>query len=258
MTTSRLHGNRRTRHTALLAVASVALLTTAACSGGGGITVTGKGPTLGAASATAGATTPASVAASGRPSTAAATQTSAAAAAPVAATSAAGTPAAPASVRSAPLSVPACGNSDLALGPGYGSQSEPMQWSGIVITNVSKHTCTLQGYTGAAIVVDGRTINATRSLNIYHGDKPPLTGPPLVTLAPGASGFSVLEWVLGKGSGCYPTGRGLLEVTAPNTTRTVTVSTGMLMGSGSICSGFEVNPVQAGYYGLPIGVPARN
>ena len=252
MTTSRLHGNRRTRHTALLAVASVALLTTAACSGGGGITVTGKGPTLGAASATAGAPAPVSVAASAQPSVAAATQTavgSQTSAAPVAA---------PASVRSAPLSVPACGNSDLALGLGYGTQSEPQGWSSIVITNVSKHTCTLRGYTGAAIVVDGKTINATRSLNIYHGDKPPLTSPPLVTLAPGASGYSVFETVLGKGSGCYPTGKGLLEVTAPNTTRTVTVSRGMLMGSGSICSGFEVGPVQAGYFGVPVGVPARN
>jgi Protein of unknown function (DUF4232) len=258
MALSRLHENRRARHTALLTVASAALLATAACSGGG-ITVTGKGPTLGPASATAGATAPVSVAtasaqppAAGTPSTAGAPST-AGSRASGGLEPATGTPAG-----SAPLSLPACGNKDLALDSGYGSQSDPVQYSGIVITNVGSHTCTLRGYTGAAIVIDGRTINATRSLNLYHGDKPPLTSPPLVTLAPGASAFSVLEWVLGKGSGCYPTGSGVLEATAPNTTRTVVLSKAMLMGSGGICSGFEVSPVQAGYYGLPIGVPARN
>lgn len=251
MAESHLHEHRRTRHAALLTVASTVLLATAACSGGG-ITITGKGPTLGPASPTAGATAPVSTAGSARPS-AAGTPSAAGSRSSAGPARATDTPAG-----SAPLSVPACGNEDLALGNGYGSQSDPEQWAGIVITNVSDHTCTLRGDAGATIVVDGKTINATRSLNVYHGDKPPLTSPPLVTLAPGASAFSVLEWVLGKGSGCYPTGKGLLEVTAPNTTRTVTLSTAMLTGSGGICSGFEVSPVQAGYYGVPVGVPARN
>ncbi len=133
-----------------------------------------------------------------------------------------------------------------------------MQAASIVITNVGRSTCTLRGYTGASVTVDGKTINATRVLDVYRGDLPKLTSPPLVTLAPGASAYSVIEWVVGKGTGCYPTGTGVLEATAPNTTRTVVLSTGMRMGDARICSGFEVGPVVPGYFGVPVGVPARN
>lgn len=251
MAMSRPQGNRRTRHAALLAVASTALLAAAACSSGSGITVTGNAPTLGSTSATPGDATPASATASARAATGAAVAAAVAAAAGSQAP--AQTPAG-----SAPLSVPACGNDNLALGNGYGTQSLPVQAQSIVITNVSGHTCTLRGYTGAAIEVDGKTVNATRTLNVQRGDLPPLSSPPLVTLAPGASAYSVLEWVVGKGSGCYPTGTGLLEATAPNTTRSVELSKAMQVGSGAICSGFEVGPVLAGYFGVPVGVPARN
>jgi hypothetical protein len=249
MPDSRLHRNRPSRHAALLALAAATLAATAACSGGG-ITVTGSAPTLGPDSPAPG------VSASGAPAVSAPAVTGAVRMSTAAGTASAGEGAG----SSAPLSVPACGNADLALGNGYGygSQSEPVQWSGIVITNVGDRACTLRGYPGAAIVVDGRTINAVRALNVYHGDRPPLTSPPLVTLAPGAGSYAVMQWTPGKGPGCYPSGDGALEVTAPDTTRTVVLSRAVLMGSGQICSGFEVGPVQAGSYGVPVGAPARN
>jgi hypothetical protein len=155
-------------------------------------------------------------------------------------------------------STPACGNNDLAMDLGYGTQSQPVQDASVVFTNVSGRTCTLQGYPGAAIVVDGKTVDATRVLNVDRGDQPPLTSPPLVTLAPGASGYAVYQWVLGSGPNCYPTGTGELESTAPNTTLTRVLSTAVVVGQGGVCSGFEISPVMLGYFGIPVGVPAKN
>lgn len=256
---------RHTRNAALLTVASAALVTTTACASGlapghvgaaSFISSTAVADALAAHAAGAAPATSAAPAASAAPATTAAAAPSPAA--PVA-THTTKSPAVAGKAAGAKTAVPACGNDDLAIGNGYGTQSYPVQDSSIVITNVGNHTCTLQGYIGAAIVVDGRTINAARALNLDRGTLPELTSPPLVTLAPGASSYSVLQWVAGKGPGCYPTGTGLLEATAPNTTRTVVPSKAVIMGGdGGICSGFEVDPVTAGYFGTPVGVPARN
>lgn len=244
MSITRTIRRRHVRHAALLAVASAALLAAAACTGA---TADVAASHLGTSpSASASASSPTTAAA---PVLATTPGTSPASAAPVTV---------PASAGAAKSPVPACGNDDLALGLGYGTQSLPLQAGSVVITNVSDHTCTLLGYPGAAIVVDGTTVNATRVLNGYRGDLPKLTAPPLVTLAPGASSYSVLEWIVGNGPNCYPTGDGKLEVTAPGTTLTRVLSSAMLMGRTRICSGFEVNPVVAGYFGIPVGVPARN
>lgn len=239
---------RHARRAALLTVACAALLTTAACAAGTGDGAPARTDALPAAPS-ARALTSATTAAAPHSSAAAAGGTHASQQSQAHAAQAA----------SAKPAAPACGNADLAMDLGYGTQSYPVQDGSVVITNVGKHTCTLRGYTGAAIVVDGRTINAARTLNLDRGLLPELTSPPLVTLAPGASSYSVLQWVAGKGPGCYPTGTGVLEVTAPNTTRTVVVSRAMIMaGGGGICSGFQVDPVTPGYFGIPTGVPARN
>jgi len=101
-------------------------------------------------------------------------------------------------------------------------------------------------------------VNAVRVLNGFRGDLPKLSSTPLVTLAPGAGSYAVLEWLVGSGSGCYPAGAGTLEVTAPDDSRTRTLSTGFHTGPGGACSALEINPVVPGYFGVPVGVPARN
>jgi hypothetical protein len=166
-------------------------------------------------------------------------------------TAAGGTGTAPA--RTAAASVPACGNDDLKISWGYGTQSEPLQGAAVVFKNISDHTCTLQGYPGAVIKDGGTTINASRILNGFRGDLPPLSSPPLVTLAPGGVSYAVLEWLLHTNQACYPTGTGSFEITAPNTTKTVTISTAAHVGQAGICSAFETNPVVPGTFGIPVG-----
>jgi hypothetical protein len=87
-------------------------------------------------------------------------------------------------------------------------------------------------------------VNAARTLSGYIGDagvQP--NGTPLVTLVPGAS--AVLEWDANAGEACYRDGTGALEVTAPNTTATVSLMS-IQVGSGGICAGLQVHPVIAG------------
>lgn len=94
------------------------------------------------------------------------------------------------SAASADAVTPQCGNADLQIAWGYGSQSEPEQYTAIDFVNVSNHTCTLYGYPGLAIKVDGTTIDAARALN---GAEPPLKTPPLVTLKPGAKAYAIAQ-----------------------------------------------------------------
>jgi hypothetical protein len=43
--------------------------------------------------------------------------------------------------------------------------------------------------------------------------------------------------------GCYPTGSGSIEATAPRATYTVILTDKAAMGSGAICASLEINPV---------------
>jgi len=148
-----------------------------------------------------------------------------------------------------PVAAVPCGNADLQISSGYGTQSQPLQASAVVFTNIGDHTCTLQGYPGVAIAVDKTVVNAARVLNGFRGDLPALGSPPLVTLVPGASAYAVIEWMLSDGQSCYPTGTGIIETTAPNTTRTVAISGGAHVGRQGICSSLEINPVVPGTFG---------
>ncbi len=123
----------------------------------------------------------------------------------------------------------------------------------MVFTDIGDHACTLRGYPGVAIADAGRVINATRVLNGFRGDLPPLSSPPLVTLRPGGSAYAVVELRLYDGQACYPTGAGAFEVTAPNTTSTIILGTGITMGRHGICSSLEVNPVAPGTFGARVG-----
>jgi len=144
-----------------------------------------------------------------------------------------------------------CGNGDLRTSWGHGTQSEPLQATAVLFTNVSDHTCTLQGYPGVVISGDGTAINATRVLNGSMSDVPHMSSPPLVTLAPGASAHAIDQWSLHVDQACYPTGTGVFEATAPNTTNVVTLGKIPAMGRQGICSGLEIGPVEPGTFGTP-------
>jgi uncharacterized protein DUF4232 len=141
-----------------------------------------------------------------------------------------------------------CANGDLKTSWGYGTQSMPLQVDAVAFTNVGDRACTLQGYPGVAITDGGTVINAVRVLNGYRGDLPPLTSPPLVILAPAAHAYAVVEWLLRQSQACYPAGTGTFEITAPDTTNTIILSTSV-MGRAGICSGLKVNPVVPGTFG---------
>jgi Protein of unknown function (DUF4232) len=149
--------------------------------------------------------------------------------------------------------VPACGNDDLKISFGYGTQSDPHQAVAVVFKNISIHTCILQGYPGATIKDGSTVIDATRVLNGERGDLPPLSSPPRVTLSSGGVAYAVLEWLLHTNQTCYPAGSGTFEITAPNTTKTVVIGTGGHMGVQGICSAFEVSPVVPGVFGVAAG-----
>lgn len=210
----------------------------AACSG----TAQAAPPSASPSTSTGGGTTPSSAATATAPGTAAASGIATTSQAQAGGTAAAAS------------SVPACGNDDLKISSGYGTQSEPLQASAVVFKNISSHTCVLQGYPGAAIKDGSTVINATRVLNGERGSLPPLTSPPVVTLAPGGVSYAVLEWLLHTNQPCYPeNGGGTFEITAPNTTKTVVLGTGGHMGEQGICSAFEINPVVPGVFGVAVG-----
>ncbi|HET9173171.1 MAG TPA: DUF4232 domain-containing protein [Actinospica sp.] len=146
-----------------------------------------------------------------------------------------------------------CGNNDLKIGFGYGGVGGPLQATAVVFKNISDRTCTLQGYPGASIKDGSTLINAARVLNGVRGDLPPLTSPPLVTLKPGGVSYAILEWKLDTNVPCYPTGTGVFEITAPNTTKTVVIGGDGHLGVEGICSALEINPVVPGTWGVPVG-----
>ena len=223
---------------AAASVLSAALLSAAACSSQSSGTSSAAGS--GTHSATSAAATP-SASAGGAISVG--TSSTATSAQPKASGTGGGT-----NVSGAGAASP-CGNSDLKIASGYGTQSQPLQAGSVVFTNISDRTCTLQGYPGLAIAVDKTAVNATRVLNGFRGNLPPLKSPPLVTLSPGGNAYAVMEWMLSDGQNCYPTGTGVIEATAPNTTRTVAISTSALVGKQGICSSLEINPVVPGTFG---------
>jgi Protein of unknown function (DUF4232) len=231
-------GRRLAGTCGLAGVALTVALGTAACGGN-----------------TAAATSPLTNTTHGSNTTSAAASPTATATATSAGTAAGTAPATTSAARTttAAAAVPACGNEDLRISFGYGTQSEPLQASAVVFKNISSHTCTLQGYPGAAIKDGDTTIDASRVLNGFRGDLPPLSSPPLVTLAPGGVSYAVLEWRLHTDQSCYPTGTGSFEITAPNTTKTVTISTAAHFGQAAICSSFETNPVVPGVFGISVG-----
>jgi hypothetical protein len=251
MITTRVFQPRAQRFAAACTVTAAALVGAAACSaapahnpgsasGGTHNNAAFAPPAPGTTAPTASAT-----------ASAAATQSPAAPATGAANTGAAQSqPFAPAQI------VPACQNADIQVGSGYGTQSFPKQWAAVVFKNVGDHTCTLQGFPGAAIEVDGTVINATRVLDIDPDGQGPSRAP-LVTIAPGSTGYALMYWLASNAgeTNCYPTGTGTMLTTPPDTTATVTFSTAAHVGSPGICSDFEISPVEPGNWGVPIDTP---
>ena len=157
------------------------------------------------------------------------------------------TPAATAAAHTAAATVHACANSSLSTSLHSADAATMHEGEVLVFTNVSKQTCVLSGYPGAAIEYKSSTLlNATRTLNGYMGDGQNLSSPPQVTLKPGASASAVLEWVENAGQRCYANRAGTLHVTPPNTTATVALGSTLTVGQNGICSGFDIHPVVAG------------
>lgn len=179
------------------------------------------------------------------PSATASTAPPSTAASPTASAPRAGSTATGSTADDAASTVAPCGNGDLRTAWGYGTQGRPLQAEAVVFTNVGTRSCTLKGYPGLAVADAGTVINAARVLNGFRGDQPPLKTPPLVTLAPGAAAHAMVQWLTYDGRACYPTGTGVFEVTAPDTTNTIILSR-PVMGRQGICSGLDVNPVAPG------------
>jgi hypothetical protein len=143
--------------------------------------------------------------------------------------------------------VHACTNSSLRTTLHSADAATMHEGEVLVFTNVSKQTCTVSGYPGAAIEYKSSTLlNAARTLNGYMGDGQNLSSPPQVTLKPGASASAVVEWVENAGQRCYANRAGTLHVTPPNTTATVALGGTLTVGQNGICSGFDIHPVVAG------------
>lgn len=112
----------------------------------------------------------------------------------------------------------------------------------LVFTNKGSKTCTLSGFPGAAVAdTSGKIVlNAQRTLVGYEGGVSKVT---TVTLAPGASASSVLEWDVSgpAGSTCPGAAGGRLLITPPNTTTTTSYTL-----PNDLCGDFQTHPVVAG------------
>lgn len=240
--TSRHSGTRNRRLAALAVLATAVLGATAACTGSSS-SPTGLGGTSTAGTSLSPTPTAAgTVTVSGSQASTTSPATSSTAASPA---NGAKSSASSRAVSGAPAS---CTGSEIKVTLGSGGAAMSHDGIALVFTNTSSHACTMQGYPGAAIM-KGSTVlvNAARTLNGYIGDERQLSSAPLVTLAPGFKASAMVESLANAGETCYPSGTGTLEVTPPNTTATVSLTT-LTVGSGGVCAGFEVHPVVAGTF----------
>ena len=242
------HSGTRTRRLAGLAVLAMAVLgATAACTGS-------SSPTgLNGATATAGTSLSPTATATATSTQAGGVSTAGTGAASATASSTGGTSAgngsnSGAGSNSGSGGTTACTGSEIRVSLGEGGVAMSHEGFVLIFTNTSSQTCTMKGYPGVAIM-NGSTVvlNATRTLNGFIGDGhgTPLSGVPLVTLAPGATASAELEFVVNAGEPCYPNGSGTVEVTPPNTT-TTTGTRSETVGTSGICADFEIHPVVAG------------
>lgn len=117
-------------------------------------------------------------------------------------------------------------------------------------TNVSGHSCFLQGYPGATLFdASGHSLdNAQRTLHGFIGSglisatDPGITAPPRVTLGPGRDAIAELEWEDNGGAAapgnCLVRQSTALRVTPPDSTASTA-----LPGLSTVCAGFEIGPV---------------
>ena len=115
-----------------------------------------------------------------------------------------------------------CGTSGLsvALGKNEGAMSHASRE--IILTNTSGRTCTMKGYGGYGLYVQGRTAmvaNVTRG-GYLSGIDP---GPAQLTLRPGAHAYAMIGWTTPTaGTACLHAVR--LAVTPPNQTVSLPVA----------------------------------
>lgn len=146
--------------------------------------------------------------------------------------------------------VPECQNHDLEVSDSYGGGAGGHTAELLHFTNVSGHTCFLQGYPGATLKdASGRSLqDAQRTLdgflgsNLIGAEDPGITAPPRITLAAGHYAIADLEWedndITGVPGGCLVRQSQTLLVTAPDSTESTS-----LPGLSDVCDAFDIGPV---------------
>jgi hypothetical protein len=147
-----------------------------------------------------------------------------------------------------------CGGDQLSLSTSQVSAAGLFDYIVLAFANSGSSPCTVEGYPGAAAfgVTDSTAyLNATRQLTGNVGAQ--YTAPAPITLAPGASASTVLEWIYKPTDNhpyadCLRFGAGSFRITAPNTTRTLSISL-----PADVCSAILVHPLVPGATGRQAG-----
>lgn len=147
-------------------------------------------------------------------------------------------------------SAPTCTGSQLSLSTSQDSAGGQFDYIVISFVNHGSAACTVEGYPGAAargVTSSSYVINSTRQLIGSVGDK--YSSPAPITLAPGATASTILEWIDKPTPGhpdadCLGSGAGSFGITAPNTTQTSSIPL-----SSDVCSALLVHPLVPGSTG---------
>lgn len=158
------------------------------------------------------------------------------------------------STGSSSSTAPACNDAQLSLSTSQSSAAGVFDYFVIEFVNRSSAPCTVEGYPSAAAY--GTTsstplLDASRQLTGHVDDQ--YTSPAPITLAPGATASTILEWVDKPTTGhpyanCLRYGAGSFAITAPDTTQTTHVSL-----PSDVCSDILVHPLIPGATGRQSG-----
>ena len=149
---------------------------------------------------------------------------------------------------------PPCDGAQLSLSTSQDSAAGVFDYFVIEFVNQGSAPCTVEGYPGAAaygVASSTYVLNSSRRLTDNVADH--YTSPAPVTLAPGATASTILEWI-DKPTASHPYadclhyGAGTFGITAPNTTQTTHTHL-----PSDVCSDILVHPLVPGATGRQAG-----
>ena len=151
-------------------------------------------------------------------------------------------------------SAPACGGDQLSLSIPLESAGGLFNYMVLEFVNHGAAACTVEGYPGAAVynaTGSAPALNSSRQLTGHVDDQ--YTSPAPITLAPGATASTILEWVDKPTDGhpyanCVSFRTGTLGITAPNTTQTTHIPL-----HADVCSDVLIHPLIPGGTGRQTG-----